>query len=156
MKISVVVIGQRLPPWADTAVNDYLERLPADFKVELKELKAEPRSGGTETGRILAAEAARIRAAVPPGAITVALDERGRDWSTVQFAEQLGRWRDDAQTVAFVIGGADGLDASLKQDARLTLRLSRMTLPHALARVLLVEQIYRAWSVLSRHPYHRA
>ncbi|MGH6623147.1 MAG: 23S rRNA (pseudouridine(1915)-N(3))-methyltransferase RlmH [Burkholderiaceae bacterium] len=156
MKISVVVIGQRLPPWADAAVNDYLERLPADFKVELKELKAEPRSGSTETGRILAAEAARIRGAVPPGALTVALDERGRDWSTAQLADQLGRWRDDAQAVAFVIGGADGLDASLKQEARFTLRLSSMTLPHALARVLLVEQIYRAWTVLTRHPYHRA
>lgn len=155
MKISLIAIGQRLPPWADAAVKDYVERLPADFKVDLKELKAEPRTGG-DVGRAVAAEAARIRAALPPSALTVALDECGRDWTTAQLAEQLGRWRDDAQAVAFVIGGADGLDASLKREAAFGLRLSSMTLPHALARVLLVEQIYRAWTVLTRHPYHRA
>lgn len=157
MKISIVAIGQRLPTWAGAAVKDYLKRLPADFKVELKELKAEPRSSNsTDASRVLTAEALRIRAAVPPAALTVALDERGRDWTTAHLAEQLGHWRDDAQAVAFVIGGADGLDATLKREASYELRLSSMTLPHALARVMLVEQIYRAWTLLTRHPYHRA
>lgn len=156
MKLSLVAIGQRQPPWADAAVKDYLDRLPADFKVELKELKAEPRPTSGDAARAMAAEAARIRAAVPAAAALVALDERGRDWTSSQLAEQLGRWRDEAQPVAFVIGGADGLDAGLKRDARLLLRLSSMTLPHALARVLLAEQIYRAWSLLAGHPYHRA
>jgi 23S rRNA (pseudouridine1915-N3)-methyltransferase len=158
MKITVVAVGQRQPAWADSAVADYLARLPADFRVELKEVKAEPRAGKANepTERLLAAEAARIRSALPAGAVLVALDERGRDWSTRQLADALQRWRDAAENVAFVIGGPDGLDASLKAAARVLLRLSSLTLPHALARVLLVEQLYRGWSMLANHPYHRA
>lgn len=158
MKIMIVAVGQRQPAWADTAVADYLARLPADFRVELKEVKAEPRTArrNEPTERLLAAEANRIRAALPPGSLLVALDEHGRDWTTRGFAESLERWRDAAEQVAFVIGGPDGLDASLKAGARLLLRLSSMTLPHALARVLLVEQLYRSWSLLANHPYHRA
>jgi 23S rRNA (pseudouridine1915-N3)-methyltransferase len=158
MRITIVAVGQRQPAWADAVVADYLARLPADFKVELKEVKAEPRpaKGNEPTERLLAAEAARIRAAVPAGSLLIALDEQGRDWTTRQLAESLRRWRDAAEQVAFVIGGPDGLDPSLKAGARLLLRLSSMTLPHALARVLLVEQLYRSWSLLANHPYHRA
>ena len=152
-----MAVGQRQPAWADVAVADYLARLPADFKVELKEVKAEPRTakGNEQTTRLLAAEAARIRAALPAGGVLVALDEHGRDWTTRQLVESLQRWRDAAEPVAFVIGGPDGLDGSLKTGARVLLRLSSMTLPHALARVLLVEQLYRSWSLLASHPYHR-
>ena len=156
MKITVVAVGQRQPPWADAAVNEYLSRLPAEFKVECKLIKAEPRNGNVPLARVLSAEAARIRAAVPRDAWMVALDERGKDWTTQQLADQLQRWRDSAEEVAFAIGGADGLDANLKQEARTLLRLSSMTLPHALARVMLAEQLYRAASMLAGHPYHRA
>lgn len=157
MKITIVAIGQRQPAWADTAVNDFLGRLPADFKVELKEIKAEARSGGAdEASRAMTAEAVRMRAALPSGAAVVALDEHGQDWPTTQLAQALQRWRDDAVPVAFLIGGPDGLEPALKKGASLLLRLSSMTLPHALARVVLAEQIYRAWSILARHPYHRA
>ena len=158
MKISVLAVGQRQPRWADDAVADYLARFPGDFAVTLKELKAEPRGGksGTDTERLLAAEAERLRGAIPAGSLVVALDERGRDWTTEQFAKALGEWRDRAEQPAFVIGGPDGLHDSIKRTARQMLRLSSMTLPHALARVLLVEQLYRAWSLLARHPYHRA
>jgi 23S rRNA (pseudouridine1915-N3)-methyltransferase len=158
MKITIVAVGQRQPAWANAAVADYLARLPADFKVELKEVKAEPRSakGNEPTERLLAAEAVRLRAALPAGGVLVALDEHGRDWTTRKFADSLQRWRDAAEQVTFIIGGADGLDASLKAAARILLRLSSMTLPHALARVLLVEQLYRSWSLLANHPYHRA
>jgi 23S rRNA (pseudouridine1915-N3)-methyltransferase len=157
MKISIVAIGQRQSEWADAAVADYLSRFPSDYKVELKALKAESRSGLTQDpDRARAAEAARIRSALPAGCAVVALDERGKDWTTQQLAQQLSRWRDASEPVAFVIGGPDGLDDSIKRDARLQLRLSSMTLPHALARVVLVEQIYRAWSILAGHPYHRA
>jgi 23S rRNA (pseudouridine1915-N3)-methyltransferase len=157
MKITIVAVGQRQPAWANAAIADYLSRLPADFKVELKEVKAEPRTakGNELTERLMAAEAARMRAALPAGNLIVALDEHGRDWTTRQFTESLQRWRDAAEHVSFVIGGPDGLDASLKTDARVLLRLSSMTLPHALARVLLVEQLYRSWSLLANHPYHR-
>jgi 23S rRNA (pseudouridine1915-N3)-methyltransferase len=158
MRITIVAVGQRQPAWAGVAVADYLSRLPADFKVELKEVKAEPRSakGNEPIERLLAAEATRVRAALPAGSLLVALDEHGRDWTTRQLAESLQRWRDAAEQIAFVIGGPDGLDASLKAGARMLLRLSSMTLPHALARVLLVEQLYRSWSLLANHPYHRA
>jgi 23S rRNA (pseudouridine1915-N3)-methyltransferase len=158
MKITIVAVGQRQPSWVQAAVDDYLARLPADFKVELKEVKAEPRSGkGPEAvPRLLAAEASRIRAALPAGARVIALDERGADWTTDRLAATLGRWRDDGVHAAFVIGGPDGLDPELKRGAHALLRLSSLTLPHALARVLLAEQLYRAWSVLVRHPYHRA
>lgn len=155
MKISIVAVGQRQPDWADTAVADYLARFPADFRVELKTVKAETRAG-QPAAKLMAAEAERIRAALPAGSLLVTMDERGRDLTSAQFAQQLGKWRDAAESPVFVIGGADGLDPALKSEARLLLRLSAMTLPHALARVLLAEQLYRAWSLLANHPYHRA
>lgn len=156
MKITIVAVGQRQPAWADAAVKDYLRRMPTDWKVEVKQVKPETRVGGVPIDRILSAEAARIRAATPSGSTLVALDEHGKDWTTRQLSDQVQRWRDASEDVAFAIGGADGLDANLKRDARLLLRLSSMTLPHALARIVLAEQLYRAWSLLAGHPYHRA
>lgn len=158
MKITIIAVGQRQPAWAQSAVADYLSRFPADFKVELKEVKAEPRSGKSNEAvqRLVAAEAARIRAATPPDGRVVALDERGADWTTDALAASLARWRDEAVHPVFVIGGPDGLDPQLKRSAQAQVRLSSMTLPHALARVLLAEQLYRAWSMLANHPYHRA
>lgn len=155
MRITIVAVGQRQPDWAETAVADYLARFPSDFRVELKTVKAETRAG-QPPARLMAAEAERIRAALPSSSLLVALDERGRDLTTTQFAQQLGKWRDSAENPAFIIGGADGLDPGLKSEARMMMRLSAMTLPHALARVLLAEQVYRAWSLLANHPYHRA
>jgi 23S rRNA (pseudouridine1915-N3)-methyltransferase len=158
MRITIVAVGQRQPAWVQAAVADYLGRFPANFKVDLKEVKAEPRGGKGHDSvpRLLAAEAARIRAAAPADARLVALDERGADWTTATLADALGRWRDEGAHPAFVIGGPDGLDPSLKQAAHARVRLSSLTLPHALARVLLAEQLYRAWSLLTHHPYHRA
>lgn len=156
-KILILAIGQKQPAWVNAAVDDYLARFPTDFKVELRELKAEARSGRTdETERCRSAEGERLLGACPSTHTLVALDERGRDWTTQQFAEHLGGWRDAGEAIAFAIGGPDGLDQRVKRAARLQLRLSSLTLPHALARVLLCEQLYRAWSILSRHPYHRA
>lgn len=155
MKISIVAIGQRQPRWADEAIAEFLKRFPADFAVGIRELKPEPRDGRPPE-RIRTAEGERLRAALPAGGVTVALDERGRDLSSAAFAEQLGRWRDAGDSPAFVIGGPDGLTDEFRRGAQLLLRLSSMTLPHALARLLLVEQLYRAWSILNRHPYHRA
>lgn len=156
MRITIVAVGQRQPAWADAAVSEYLARFPTEYKVELKQVRAESRSGNVPLSRLLSAEAARIRAAVPSGALLIALDERGKDWSTQQLADHLRRWRDASDDVAFAIGGADGLDESVKADARMQVRLSSLTLPHSLARVVLAEQLYRAWSMLAGHPYHRA
>src|SRR5262245_34369156 len=155
MKKPIVAVGKRQPPWVDAAVTDYLGRFPSDFEVHLVEVKPEARSG-QPIERILAAEAQRLQAATGQSTVVVALDERGKDWTTTQLAEHLSAWRDASERVAFVIGGPDGLDSDFKRAARVQLRLSSMTLPHALARVLLAEQLYRAWSILSHHPYHRA
>jgi len=157
MKITVVAVGQRQPAWAQAAVDDYLARFPADFKVELKEVKAEPRSGkgNDPVQRLIGAEAARLRAAVPTDGRIVVLDERGADWTTDKLASALGRWRDEARDLAFVVGSADGLADSVKRAASAIVALSALTLPHGLVRVVLAEQLYRAVSLLAHHPYHR-
>lgn len=155
MHITIVAVGQKLPTWAQTAVDDYLGRFPRDFTVTVKEVKAETRAGGKPVLQVMAAEAERIERAVPAGDILVAMDEHGRDMTTVDFAKKISAWKNEGCGVTFIIGGADGLDPMLKSKARLMLRLSSMTLPHAFARVLLTEQIYRAWSILANHPYHR-
>ncbi len=155
MKLTVVTIGQRLPGWADEACDDYLKRFPPDWKVEVKALKAEPREG-KPVAAIMQAEAARMEAALERGVRRVILDERGTRLTSVQLAERTEAWLHDGRNVAFIIGGADGLAPELKQSADEAIRLSDMTLPHALARVLLLEQLYRAWSLRNNHPYHRA
>jgi 23S rRNA (pseudouridine1915-N3)-methyltransferase len=155
MKITVVAMGNRLPEWAEAACDDYLKRFPPDWRVELKALKAEPREG-KPTAAIMLAEASRIEACLPRGVRRVIMDERGTRLSSVQLAERAGVWQHDGRDVALIIGGADGIDPALKQTADESIRLSDMTLPHALARVLLVEQLYRAWSLMHNHPYHRA
>lgn len=156
MRLTLIAVSARQPAWADAAVDEFLGRLPGDWKVTVRPVKAEPREGGRTAAQVMQREAERIRAALPPGAELVALDEAGQDWTTARFAQALQRWRDDAREPAFVIGGADGLDPVLKREARVLLRLSSLTLPHALARVVLAEQLYRGWSLLAGHPYHRA
>ncbi len=154
MHITVVAVGLRQPAWADEAVRDYLGRFPKDFTVVVKEVKAEPRAG-QPAAKLMQLEAERIRKAIPAGDIVVAMDEHGRDFTTMDFAKKVDGWKNEGCGVTFLIGGADGLDPELKKGCRMMLRLSSMTLPHAFARVMLVEQIYRAWSILNNHPYHR-
>lgn len=154
MKLVIVAVGQRMPDWAQTAYDDYAKRFPPDCRVEVKTVKTEPRGSKTlET--LLSAERARIEAAIPKGARVVALDERGTALTTVALAKHLREWQMGGDDVALVIGGPDGLAPTFKAAAHLRIRLSDMTLPHALARVLLIEQLYRAWSVNANHPYHR-
>ena len=154
MNLRVVALGHRMPAWVAAGWSDYARRLPRDFALELVELKPAPRTGGRTVAQTLAAEAERIAAACR-GALTVALDERGRPWTTRILADRLTRWRDEARAVAFVVGSADGLADSVKRDAAEVVSLSAMTLPHCLVRVIVAEQIYRAASLLAGHPYHR-
>jgi 23S rRNA (pseudouridine1915-N3)-methyltransferase len=154
MRLVVAAIGQRQPAWADAAWDDFAKRFPADCRLELKALKAEPRPGKS-AAQCMAAEAQRLEAALPKGARRVILDERGSRLTTAQLAERLQFWRGDGRDVALLIGGPDGLDPALKATADETLRLSDLTLPHAFARVLLAEALYRAWSFMQGHPYHR-
>ena len=154
MRLLIVAVGQRVPDWAQTAWDDYAKRFPHELKVELKAVKTEPRGSKTlET--LYAAERARIEAAIPRGTRIVALDERGTTVTTMALAGKLKDWQLGGGDVALVIGGPDGLDPAFRQAAHERIRLSDLTLPHAFARVLLIEQLYRAWSVNANHPYHR-
>jgi len=158
MKLLVVAVGQRMPDWAQTAWDDYAKRFPPELKLELRAVKTEPRGSKTlET--LYAAERERIEAAIAKGAgrniRIVALDERGTALTTKTLAARLTAWQDEGDDVALVIGGPDGLDPAFKAAAHERIRLSDLTLPHAMARVLLVEQLYRAWSLNAGHPYHR-
>ncbi len=154
MKLLVVAVGVRVPAWAETAWKDYAKRFPPEIKVELKAVKTEPRSSRTlET--LYAAERQRIEAAIPRGARIVALDERGTSLSTQALAGKLTDWQLASGDVALVIGGPDGLDPAFRAAADERIRLSDLTLPHAMVRVLLIEQLYRAWSINAHHPYHR-
>lgn len=155
MRVLLVAVGQKLPAWADTACDDYLKRFPPDCRVEVRAVKTEPRNQGKPVAALLEAERERIEAQIPRDLRRVILDERGQARTTVQLAQRLQAWQADGRDVALVIGGPDGLAPSLKAGADETLRLSDLTLPHALARVLLVEALYRAWSVTVGHPYHR-
>ena len=135
MHITVVAVGLRQPAWADEAVRDYLGRFPKDFTVVVKEVKAEPRAG-QPAAKLMQLEAERIRKAIPAGDIVVAMDEHGRDFTTMDFAKKVDGWKNEGCGVTFLIGGADGLDPELKKGCRMMLRLSSMTLPHAFARVI--------------------
>jgi len=139
-----------MPAWVDAGYAEYAKRIA----VELVELKPEPRTHGRTTAQLLAAEAGRVRAACA-GSRMVVLDERGKAWSTRDLASKIAQWKVDAQDVAFVIGSADGLDASLKREAEVMIALSSFTLPHGLVRVMMAEQLYRAISLDAGHPYHR-
>lgn len=155
MKLCVVAVGLRVPAWAGAAWDDYAKRFPPELKVELKAIKTEPRTGGKTAAQAMAAERQRIEAALPKSAHVVVLDERGTSVSTAALAERLTHWQSLGQDVALLIGGPDGLDPALRQAAHERIRLSDLTLPHAMVRVLLMEQLYRAWSVNAGHPYHR-
>lgn len=155
MQLLVVAVGQRQPGWMRDAVDEFVRRFPSECRLAVLEVKAEPRSGGRTPAQMKSAEALRLRAALPKGGHVVALDERGTRRSTAELADRLQAWRRGGQDVAFLIGGPDGLDDALKAEAHESLRLSDLTLPHALARVLLVEALYRAHTLLAGHPYHR-
>jgi len=155
MKLVVIAVGTRMPSWVDEGYRAYAKRMPPGTALELIEIKAEARTMGKAVTQILDAEARRIRAVLPKGGRVIALDEHGKDLSSCGLAVQFEAWMQERGPLVFLIGGADGLDAALKKSATMQLRLSSMTLPHGLARVLLAEQLYRALSIIGGHPYHR-
>lgn len=151
----MVAVGTRLPDWMNAGFAAYAKRLPRELPLDLVEIKPEPRTTGKTVEAMMAAEAKRIEAALPPRCRRVALDERGDAPDTRALAERLDRWMDGGDDIAFLIGGPDGLDPALKDGAQERLRLSSLTLPHGLARVVLAEALYRAHSLRAGHPYHR-
>ena len=144
-----------MPAWIQEGFNEYAKRMPPEARLDLVELKPEERGAGRPADKAKAAEGERILAAIPEGATVLALDERGKAVTTQGLSVMLSEWMRDGSHPAFVIGGADGLSDDVKKRADKLVSLSALTLPHALVRVLLAEQLYRAWSILARHPYHR-
>ncbi len=155
MKLFITAVGHKMPDWISAGFNEYAKRMPREIKIELLEIKPEPRSTGKTAAQIMAAEAQRILRAVPPDCLSIALDEHGAQFTTRQLAAQIQQWMSAGHDVAFIIGGADGLHDSVKQAAQQSMALSQFTLPHAMVRVLLAEQLYRAYSLMHNHPYHR-
>jgi 23S rRNA (pseudouridine1915-N3)-methyltransferase len=156
MRILVVAVGTRMPQWVAAGFDDYAGRMPREMRVELIEIKPEKRSPAAPAERAQERERERMEVALPAACVRIALDQRGRTFDSDGFAHQLARWRAQGRDLAFLIGGADGLASATKARASMLLSLSALTLPHGLARVLLAEQLYRAHTILIRHPYHRA
>lgn len=155
MRLCVIAVGRRGPAWLQQAQADYLKRFPRELRVELVEVAPARRTANSTPAASLKTEAARLLTAVPAGSRCIVLDQRGRALDTAALARELQRWRADGSDVAFLIGGADGTDAALRESAAAVWSLSALTLPHGMARLVLVEQLYRAWTILSGHPYHR-
>lgn len=156
MKFHILAVGNKMPDWVRKGYTEYCQRMPKEVELLLLEIKPEKRVGSKNTRQLLQAESERIRTVLPPGCHIVVLDETGKQATTIKLAEMMDRWMGSGQDVAFIIGGADGLHQDIKQMAHEKLALSAMTLPHGLARVLLAEQLYRAFSINRNHPYHRA
>lgn len=155
MKLLIAAVGTRMPDWVAAGYAEFAKRMPRELPLELLEVKAEPRAEGKPVDVMMAAEATRLKAALPARCRRVVLDERGTELTTRKLADKLRGWMAEGDDVAFLIGGPDGLDPALKQEAHEQVRLSGLTLPHALVRVILAEALYRAATVIRGHPYHR-
>jgi 23S rRNA (pseudouridine1915-N3)-methyltransferase len=155
MQLIIAAVGHKMPAWIETGFGEYAKRMPPECRIHLKEIKPVERSGSKTAETAMLLERGRIETVLPKGARIIALDERGKDLTSVQLAQQLTQWQQDGRDVAFIIGGADGLDPEFKSRADALIRISSLTLPHGMVRVLLAEQLYRAWSITQNHPYHR-
>ena len=155
MKLLVVAVGHRMPGWVAAGFDEFARRMPRELPLQLVEVKAEPRTSGKTVESMMAAEAARLEAALPARCRRVILDERGADLTTMALARRMEAWQGEGEDVALIVGGPDGLAPAFKATAQEAIRLSSLTLPHALVRPLLAEALYRAWTVLRNHPYHR-
>ena len=155
MKLHIVAVGNRMPRWIEDGFAEYAGRMPKNARLSLLEVRPESRTTGKTVAQMTALEATRIEAAIPADCERIVLDERGRELTTRELADWLEKKLDGGRDLAFLIGGPDGLAARLKSGAATQIRLSSLTLPHGLARVLLAEQLYRAISIMQHHPYHR-
>jgi len=155
MQLIIAAVGHKMPAWIEDGFGEYAKRMPPECRIHLKEIKPVDRSGSRTAETVMALEKSRIEAVIPKGSRVIALDERGKDLTTVQLSRLLTQWQQDGRDVTFVIGGADGLDPGFKAAADMLVRVSSLTLPHGMVRVLLAEQLYRAWSITQNHPYHR-
>lgn len=154
MQIQLIAVGNKMPDWVQQGYNEYAKRLPRECELVLKEISPDKRRSG-DIARITKEEGERMIAALPPRSHIVTLDIPGKAWSTEDLAQRLRRWQENAQPVALMVGGPEGLSPQVKALAQESWSLSPLTFPHPLVRVVVAEQIYRAWSLLNNHPYHR-
>lgn len=155
MQLYVIAVGKRMPAWAREAYTEYNKRLPHEFRLNLIEIPPVARGKTSSTAKITAEEGKRITAAIPDDSWIIVLDEKGKQYDSLSLAKKITSWQQLGRKVSFIIGGAEGLHENLKKSADLIWALSSLTLPHALVRVIVAEQVYRAWSILNHHPYHR-
>jgi 23S rRNA (pseudouridine1915-N3)-methyltransferase len=155
MKIKIIAVGKKMPNWVTTAYEEYAKRLSNHFQLSLHDINLPTRSKNSDLAKLMRKEADEILALIEPGDYVIALDEHGKQWHTMQLSTQLSHWQTEQSCIVFLIGGPDGLAAECKQRAQAQWSLSPLTLPHPLVRVVLIEQLYRAYSILQAHPYHR-
>ena len=156
MQFAVSAVGQRMPAWVQAAWSEYARRFPRGFSLDLREIPLAKRSRNADIESFRAKEGEALLSSVPSGFRVIALEEHGKQWSTEELAGQLELWMREEHGVCFLIGGPDGLSQQCRQQAQNLWSLGRLTLPHAMVRAILAEQIYRAWSITRHHPYHRA
>jgi 23S rRNA (pseudouridine1915-N3)-methyltransferase len=155
MQINLISVGNRMPGWVQQGYDEYAKRLPRECELALKEIAPGKRGKNSDVARIVKDEGERMIAAVPQGAHIVTLDMPGKPWTTPELAQAMQRWLEGGQHIALLAGGPEGLAESAKQQARESWSLSKLTFPHPLVRIIVAEQLYRAWSILHNHPYHR-
>ncbi len=155
MKITIIAVGKNMPDWVTSGYTEYANRMPPDYRVELIEISPEKRGKNADIQKISLIEETKITAAIPKGSYCVALDRTGKTSDTLKLAKRLQGWHDNQQSVCFIIGGPEGLSCDFLKKSHDVWSISEMTFPHPLVRIILIEQIYRAWSITINHPYHR-
>lgn len=155
MKLNIIAIGQKMPKWINEGFTQYQKRMPKEMSIVLHELAVATRNKNYNVGKLQAEEWKKQSQKLPQQGIIIALDEKGQQWNTQQWADNMQKWQLETQQVSFLLGGPDGLADEAKIKAKQLISLGKMTLPHGLARVVLVEQLYRAFSLMKGHPYHR-
>lgn len=155
MQITIIALGNKMPNWVEQSVQEYAKRFNKEMTINLRELSATPRHNTTSTEKIKKSEAGKIIKHIPDNAYTISLDEHGKEITTKELSRKLSLWMREGLSPCIIIGGADGLDKTIINASKEVISLSKLTLPHAMVRVLLLEQLYRAWSILNNHPYHR-
>ena len=155
MKIHLIAVGKKMPEWINNGYTEFSKRMPPELQINLIEITPSTRNKSTPIEKNIKEEGERIQSAIPTNTKLIILDEKGKDFSSIELSKKIEGWLPVGQDIALVVGGADGIDPDIKQQADEKWSLSSFTLPHALVRVVVAEQLYRAWSILQGHPYHR-
>ena len=155
MRIHLIAVGKKMPEWVNSGFLEFSKRMPPELQINLIEITPSVRNKTTPIEKNIKEEGERIQSAIPSNSRLIVLDEKGKNFSSIELSKKMEEWFPQGQDIAIIIGGADSIDPTIKQQADEKWSLSSFTLPHALVRVVITEQLYRAWSILKRHPYHR-